>query len=74
MIISLFFSVSDKSVKDYNVYKPACMFLVLVETLLTSMFKGVPQGSGSWPSAMASYIRNNDEILLKAGDKVKLLQ
>ena len=70
MLFFLSFSVSDKTVKDYSVYKPACIFLYLVDYLYTKMFKGVPQGSGSWPSTLASYIRNNDEILLKSGDKV----
>ena len=65
--------LTDKHMKDYKVYKGTLVFFGLVERLYSLLLKEMTHTTGStWPVNLASYIRNNDEILLKAGDKVSL--
>uniref|UniRef100_F6VR91 E3 ubiquitin ligase UBR4 C-terminal domain-containing protein n=7 Tax=Ciona intestinalis TaxID=7719 RepID=F6VR91_CIOIN len=60
--------LTDREVKEYNVYKPYLLFWSLVELIVTVQFKNVPDEGGS-PS-LAEYIRHNDSQLLETGEKM----
>lgn len=64
-------SISDKTVKEYSVYKPYLMFFGLVDALPNSFYRKCSIGNeGNWPSALAEYIRQNDQVLLENAKKV----
>ncbi|XP_063966800.1 E3 ubiquitin-protein ligase UBR4-like [Lytechinus pictus] len=63
--------LTDKQVKDYKIYKGTLVFFGLIERLYSLLLKEMTHTTGNtWPVNLASYIRNNDEVLLKAGDKL----
>lgn len=65
------FSVDDKQIKDWKVYKSTAIFFALIDQIYTVAFGNVPEGPDEqWPTSLADYIRNNDEPLLKACEKL----
>ncbi|XP_014236597.1 protein purity of essence isoform X3 [Trichogramma pretiosum] len=64
-------TLSDTSVKDYSVYKSVLIFFGLVDCIYEHFFKKVNVTTDDqWPVALAEYIRHNDEMLLKASEKI----
>ncbi|XP_033099816.1 E3 ubiquitin-protein ligase UBR4-like [Anneissia japonica] len=64
-------TISDKAVKDFSVYKSYIMYWALINCFYTILFKKVTISSGdNWSSSVADYIRNNDETVLKAADRL----
>ena len=65
--------LTDKSVKDYGVYKLVILFFALVDQLTENLFKNVhlasAQESETWPVTLSDWIRHNDDALLKASAK-----
>lgn len=65
--------LTDAAIKDYAVYKPYLIFFGMVDGIYSNYLKKVPMLSSSddqWPSALADYIRHNDEGLLKASERL----
>ena len=60
--------------KEYGTYKLVILYFSLIDQLYENMFNKVPLASGSsdaeWPTALADWIRHNDDVLLK----VKILK
>jgi len=64
-------SLTDKAVKEYSVYKPYLMFFGLANCLPTILFaKCHVEPESNWSSALAEYIRNNDQLLQENAKKV----
>ncbi|KAL4218587.1 perineurial glial growth [Mactra antiquata] len=63
-------TVSDKTVKDYNIYKPYLIFFGLVDALYQCLFKKVALKEDDWTRNLADYIRNNDKLMTESCDKV----
>uniref|UniRef100_A0A2R5LN58 Putative e3 ubiquitin-protein ligase ubr4 n=1 Tax=Ornithodoros turicata TaxID=34597 RepID=A0A2R5LN58_9ACAR len=64
-------TLADIEMKDFSVYKPYLLFLSMVDGLYNIMFKRVSCISDeSWPTALAEYIRHNDQPMLELGDKL----
>ncbi len=61
--------LSDKTVKEYSVYKLVILFFALIDQLYDKMFHKVST-EGEWPNALADWIRHNDDGLIKASGKV----
>ncbi|KAI5731537.1 hypothetical protein M8J77_011810 [Diaphorina citri] len=65
------FSAEEKQVKAWKVYRGTAIFFALIDQIYVIAFGNVPEGSDDqWPTALADYIRNNDEPLLKASEDV----
>lgn len=66
--------LADKNVKEYATYKLVILYFSLIDQLYENMFSKVPLAGGStdaeWPTALADWIRHNDDVLLKASAKV----
>ncbi|KAF4529110.1 hypothetical protein B566_EDAN013679 [Ephemera danica] len=63
--------LSDITPQDYAVYKPYLIFFGLVDGMYRLFFKKVGcGGEEQWPSALADFIRHNDEVLLRASDQL----
>ncbi|ERL84753.1 hypothetical protein D910_02178 [Dendroctonus ponderosae] len=62
--------LSDKSVKDYSVYKPYLVFFGLIDAIYKYFFKDVEGEFEQWPANLADYIRHNDEALIKNSEKL----
>jgi E3 ubiquitin-protein ligase UBR4 len=64
-------SLSDKTVKDFAVYKPYLVFFGLANCIMTQLFAKCHTSSDSnWTAALADYIRNNDQVLQEGARKV----
>ena len=66
-------SLQDRTVKDYATYKKVILFFALVDQLYASTLSGVsavPSNEAEWPSALADWIRSNDDALMKASARV----
>ena len=66
-------TLQDRTVKDYATYKKVILFFALVDQLYGNALSGVsavPANEGEWPSALAEWIRSNDDALLKASSRV----
>ena len=66
-------TLQDRTVKDYSTYKKVILFFALVDGLYTHTLSGVsavPSNEAEWPSALAEWIRSNDDALLKASARV----
>ncbi|XP_072386468.1 E3 ubiquitin-protein ligase UBR4 [Diabrotica undecimpunctata] len=63
-------TVSDKSVKDYNIYKPYLLFFGLIDGIYNHFFKNVGGPDEQWSTNLADYIRHNDEALMKSSEKL----
>ncbi|KAL1517166.1 hypothetical protein ABEB36_000965 [Hypothenemus hampei] len=62
--------ITDKSVKDYSVYKPYLMFYGLIDAIYKFFFNDVAGRGEQWPTNLADYIRHNDEALIKSSEKL----
>ena len=64
--------LGDRNVKEYGTYKLVILYFALIDQLYENMFNKVPPGSNDsdWPTALADWIRHNDDVLLKASAKV----
>ncbi|XP_069598111.1 E3 ubiquitin-protein ligase UBR4 isoform X6 [Ranitomeya imitator] len=62
--------LTDKSVKEYPVYRSSLLFWALVD-LIYNMFKKVPNSNteGGWSYSLADYIRLNDMPIYEAADR-----
>lgn len=62
--------LSDKSVKEYSVYRPALLCWGLVD-LIYGIFKKVPTSNteGGWSYSLAEYIRHNDMPIYETTDR-----
>ncbi|XP_078094991.1 E3 ubiquitin-protein ligase UBR4 isoform X5 [Mustelus asterias] len=62
--------LSDKSVKEYSVYRPVLLCWGLVD-LMYGIFKKVPTSNteGGWSYSLAEYIRHNDMPIYEATDR-----
>jgi len=64
-------TVSDKTVKEFSVYKSYLMFFALTHLISTLLFKKCATNSESnWSSCLAEYIRNNDQSLQEQSKKL----
>ncbi|OCT73436.1 hypothetical protein XELAEV_18036413mg [Xenopus laevis] len=63
-------TLTDKTIKDYSVYRSSLLFWALVD-LIYNMFKKVPTSNteGGWSYSLADYIRLNDMPIYEAADK-----
>ncbi|XP_008200345.2 E3 ubiquitin-protein ligase UBR4 isoform X1 [Tribolium castaneum] len=62
--------LTDRSVKDYAVYKPYLVFFGLIDGVYNYFFKNVGGSEEQWSTNLADYIRHNDEALMKASEKL----
>ncbi|XP_075228020.1 E3 ubiquitin-protein ligase-like protein poe isoform X3 [Lycorma delicatula] len=63
--------ITDTAPKDYNVYKSSLVFFGLINAVYKYYFKKVSIASDDhWTTALADYIRHNDEALMKASEKL----
>uniref|UniRef100_A0A4W3HBC8 Ubiquitin protein ligase E3 component n-recognin 4 n=1 Tax=Callorhinchus milii TaxID=7868 RepID=A0A4W3HBC8_CALMI len=62
--------LSDKTGKEYSLYRPVLLFWGLVE-LIYRIFKKVPTSNteGGWSYSLAEYIRHNDMPIYEATDR-----
>jgi len=62
----------EKQALDYSVYKPALIFFAIVNGIYDIILKNVATGDldSDWPGAVADYIRNNDEAVLRGTDRL----
>ena len=66
-------NLQDRTVKDYATYKKVILFFAIVDQLYANTLSGVsavPSNEAEWPSALAEWIRSNDDALLKASARV----
>ncbi|XP_074029001.1 E3 ubiquitin-protein ligase-like protein poe [Leptinotarsa decemlineata] len=63
-------SLSDKTIKEYSVYKPYLVFFGLVDGIYNCFFKNASGADDQWPNNLADYIRHNDEALMKSSEKL----
>ncbi|KAJ6631770.1 Protein purity of essence [Pseudolycoriella hygida] len=64
-------SVTDNKPKDYSVYKPFLMMWAMIDCIYADLFKTVQTPKEEeWPMSLFDYIRRNDEVMLKATDKI----
>ncbi|KAF5286898.1 hypothetical protein FQA39_LY00431 [Lamprigera yunnana] len=63
-------SLSDKTVKEYQVYKPYLVMFGLIDGIYNNFFKNVSGTGEQWSNNLADYIRHNDEALLKASEQL----
>ncbi|XP_030194560.1 E3 ubiquitin-protein ligase UBR4 isoform X5 [Gadus morhua] len=63
--------LSDKSPKEYAVYRSPVLFWGLVD-LVYDMFRKVPTSNteGGWSFSLAEYVRHNDMPIYEASDRV----
>ncbi|RZF37948.1 hypothetical protein LSTR_LSTR005448 [Laodelphax striatellus] len=63
--------VTDITPKDYSVYKSSLVFFAIIDAIYRYHFKKVAVASeDQWTTALADYIRHNDEALMKASEKL----
>ncbi|KAJ8682718.1 hypothetical protein QAD02_018510 [Eretmocerus hayati] len=64
-------TIADTTVKEYSVYKSVLVFFGVIDSIYAHFFKKVGVVTDDqWPTVLAEYIRHNDEVLLKASEKV----
>ncbi|KYN27374.1 E3 ubiquitin-protein ligase UBR4 [Trachymyrmex cornetzi] len=64
-------TIMEPSAKDYPIYKNILIFFGLVDSIYANFLKKVNVLSDDqWPSVLAEYIRHNDEVMLKASERV----
>ncbi|XP_011314104.1 protein purity of essence isoform X2 [Fopius arisanus] len=69
-------TITDSTVKDYSVYKSALIFFGLIDVIYGNFFKDsslttkMTSSQLQWSTVLADYIRENDEAMLKASEKV----
>ncbi|XP_060527250.1 E3 ubiquitin-protein ligase UBR4 [Cylas formicarius] len=62
--------LTDKTIKDYSVYKPYLVFFGLIDGIYEFFFKDVEGEQDQWPNNLADYIRHNDEALMRASENL----
>nr|XP_006813905.1 PREDICTED: E3 ubiquitin-protein ligase UBR4 [Saccoglossus kowalevskii] len=63
--------LTDKVVREFTEYKPELIIYALIDGFYTIVFRNVSMSSNeNWSSALAEYIRQNDEALLKGSEKL----
>ncbi|XP_052222057.1 E3 ubiquitin-protein ligase UBR4-like isoform X2 [Dreissena polymorpha] len=63
-------TVSDKTVKEYAVYKPYLVLFGLVDGMYRYIFKNVTIQEDDWPRSLADYVRNSDKAVLESCDRL----
>ncbi|KAF5296758.1 hypothetical protein FQR65_LT10159 [Abscondita terminalis] len=63
-------TMTDKTVKEYSVYKPYLVMFGLINGIYNNFFKNITGPDEQWSSNLADYIRHNDEALLKASERL----
>lgn len=61
--------ITDKSTKDWAVYKHACIFWALVDGIYNMFFKKAST-EGEWSVTIAEFVRHNDQVLVEAASKL----
>lgn len=61
--------VTDKSTKDWAVYKHAAIFWALVDGIYNMFFKKATS-EGEWSVNVAEFVRHNDQSLVEAASKM----
>ncbi len=58
--------------KDYATYKKVILFFAIVDQIYAQTFSAVPspEKESDWPTALAEWIRKNDDALMKASGRV----
>ena len=60
-----------KEVLEYSQYRSLVLFWAMVDLLMREMWAGVTaQSEQEWSSALAEWIRNNDETILNRSSKI----
>lgn len=62
--------ISNVNMAEYSVYRPYIVYFVLIDRLHQLLKKHLAADDNGWPQGMLDYIRNNDEAVLKGGDKI----
>lgn len=66
-----FLTGPEKSMKDYNVYKPYLMMWILIDLIYKNFFGSVVAPKDEeWPLSLFDYIRKNDEAMSKSSDTI----
>ncbi|KAB0801611.1 hypothetical protein PPYR_03797 [Photinus pyralis] len=63
-------TLTDKSLKEYSVYKPYLVMFGLIDGIYSNFFKNISGTDEQWSNNLADYIRHNDEALLKASERL----
>ncbi|XP_060573171.1 E3 ubiquitin-protein ligase UBR4-like [Ruditapes philippinarum] len=63
-------ALTDKTMKEYSVYKPYLIFFGLIDGLYQYIFKKVTIKDDDWTRSLADYIRNNDKVMIESCDKL----
>lgn len=68
-------TITDITVKDYSVYKSVFIFFGLIDAIYAYFFKDAGSSAKitttpQWSTILADYVRENDEAMLKASEKV----
>ncbi|KAK0172054.1 hypothetical protein PV328_005423 [Microctonus aethiopoides] len=69
-------TITDITVKDYSVYKSVFIFFGIIDSIYTYFFKDayssfkITTAQQQWSTVLADYIRDNDELMMKASEKV----
>lgn len=64
------FTPDDKRPKAWKVYRSTCLFFALIDAIYSVAFGNVEGVDEQWPTALADYIRHNDEVLLRAFEEL----
>ncbi|XP_057290056.1 E3 ubiquitin-protein ligase UBR4-like isoform X1 [Hydractinia symbiolongicarpus] len=60
----------NTEIKEYSVYKPVLMFFFLIDQLHQLCKGKLSAGEEDWAQAMSTFLRNNDDVILKEADKI----
>ncbi|KAG8034304.1 hypothetical protein G9C98_007380 [Cotesia typhae] len=68
-------TITDITVKEYSVYKNIFIYFGLIDAIYANFFKDTNSSAKitsyqQWSTALADYIRGNDEIMIKASEHV----
>ncbi len=67
-------ALGDRAVKEYDTYKQLVLFFALVDQIYDQILGLVPVSASAsdstWPSALADWIRNNDDTIQKTTAKI----
>ncbi|XP_008551349.1 E3 ubiquitin-protein ligase UBR4 isoform X1 [Microplitis demolitor] len=68
-------TITDTAVKEYSVYKSVFIFFGLIDAIYANFFKDANLSAKitsyqQWSTTLADYIRENDEAMLKASERV----
>eukprot|EP00112_Aurelia_sp_Birch-Aquarium-sp1_P008782 Seg1977.6 transcript_id=Seg1977.6/GoldUCD/mRNA.D3Y31 product="E3 ubiquitin-protein ligase UBR4" protein_id=Seg1977.6/GoldUCD/D3Y31 len=60
----------DVTPKEFSVYKPVLIFFEMTNQFHLMFKKTLSTSEADWTQAMSAYLRNNDEAVLKAAEKL----